>query len=101
MQRIKKTTHSLRSPLILVILSMFICLCMIHLFSDRVMAEEKINYRLKWLFNASVVGDIIADANGLFAQAGLNVTVKEGGPERDAIRELESIAVRRKLGKTE
>jgi NitT/TauT family transport system substrate-binding protein len=46
-------------------------------------------YRLKWLFNASVIGDIYADAHQYFKNAGLDVTVKEGGPERDAIRELE------------
>jgi NitT/TauT family transport system substrate-binding protein len=46
-------------------------------------------YRLKWLFNASVIGDIYADAHQYFKNAGLDVEVKEGGPERDAIRELE------------
>ena len=46
-------------------------------------------YRLKWLFNVSVVGDIWADAHGLFAKKGLNVVVKAGGPERDAIKEIE------------
>jgi len=52
-------------------------------------AAEKLSYRLKWIFNASVVGDIYADAHRLFAEQGLQVAVKEGGPERDAIRELE------------
>ncbi len=52
-------------------------------------AEEKVSYRLKWLFNASTVGDIYADVQGFFQKNGLDVTVKEGGPERDAIRELE------------
>ena len=56
---------------------------------DGAVAAEKLNYRLKWLFNASVVGDIWADKQGLFAEQGLKVEVKEGGPERDAIRELE------------
>lgn len=49
----------------------------------------KLNYRLKWLFNTSVAGDILADEAGFFARQGLNVTVKEGGPEKDAIKELE------------
>lgn len=49
----------------------------------------KVSYRLKWLFNASVAGDIYADANGFFEKEGLDVEVKEGGPERDAIKELE------------
>jgi len=52
-------------------------------------AEENLNYRLKWLFNASVTGDILAEDQNLFAEEGLNITVKAGGPERDAIRELE------------
>lgn len=49
----------------------------------------EIAYRLKWLFNASVAGDLYASAEGRFAAAGLDVEVKPGGPERDAIRELE------------
>lgn len=51
--------------------------------------DETIRYRLKWLFNASVVGDLYADARGFFKKAGLRVEVKAGGPERDAIKELE------------
>jgi len=50
---------------------------------------EKINYRLKWIFNTSVVGDLYADVRREFAAADLDVTVKPGGPERDAIKELE------------
>ena len=52
-------------------------------------AVEKVSYRLKWLFNMSVVGDLYADQLKFFEQQGLSVAVKEGGPERDAIRELE------------
>jgi NitT/TauT family transport system substrate-binding protein len=52
-------------------------------------AEQKVVYRLKWLINMSTVGDILADRMGFFAQAGLAVELKAGGPERDAIRELE------------
>ncbi len=51
--------------------------------------DNKINYRLKWLINASVVGDIYAEKYGFFEEQGLKVKVKAGGPERDAIRELE------------
>ena len=50
---------------------------------------EDVSYRLKWLFNMSVVGDLYAYDSGLFAKNGLNVTVKPGGPEKDAIKELE------------
>ena len=57
--------------------------------SDTATAAEKVNYRLKWLFNTSVVGDLYADVHQFFAKQDLKVAVKEGGPERDAIRELE------------
>ncbi len=50
---------------------------------------EDVSYRLKWLFNISVVGDLYANDSGLFAKNGLKVTVKPGGPEKDAIKELE------------
>jgi len=52
-------------------------------------AQEKIAYRLKWLINASTAGDIFALDQGYFSRQGLRVDVKAGGPERDAIRELE------------
>ncbi len=52
-------------------------------------AEQKVAYRLKWLINMSTVGDILADSMGFFKQAGLAVELKAGGPERDAVRELE------------
>jgi len=52
-------------------------------------AGDTLNYRLKWLFNTSVAGDIMADAGGFFHRAGLDVRVKEGGPEKNAIKELE------------
>ena len=57
--------------------------------SDAATGQENINYRLKWIINASVAGDIYAAEYGFFEKAGLNVNVKPGGPERDAIRELE------------
>ncbi len=50
---------------------------------------EEVSYRLKWLFNISVVGDLWADDHGNFTRNGLKVTVKPGGPEKDAIKELE------------
>ena len=50
---------------------------------------QPVTYRLKWLFNTSVVGDLYADVHGMFAEESLQVTIKEGGPERDAIKELE------------
>ena len=50
---------------------------------------EEVSYRLKWLYNISVVGDLYALDNGLFAENGLAVNVKPGGPEKNAIKELE------------
>jgi NitT/TauT family transport system substrate-binding protein len=73
--------------------TMLLCLLIMFFtaFSGCGKKEEmtKVSYRLKWLFNASVAGDIYADANGYFKKEGLAVEVKEGGPERDAIKELE------------
>ncbi len=51
--------------------------------------QIKLNYRLKWLFNVSVAGDIYANSQGYFANAGLKVNVKEGSPEKNAINDLE------------
>jgi NitT/TauT family transport system substrate-binding protein len=67
-----------------------VCLIMVAAFPPAVATgAEKLNYRLKWIFNTSVVGDLYADVGKKFAEAGLDVTVKPGGPERDAIKELE------------
>jgi NitT/TauT family transport system substrate-binding protein len=44
---------------------------------------------LKWLKNMSTVGDLAAESNGIFKASGFTVDVKAGGPERDALRELE------------
>jgi NitT/TauT family transport system substrate-binding protein len=52
-------------------------------------AADPLVYRLKWLQNSSTVGDLYADVQGFFAARGLTVEVKPGGPERDAIKELE------------
>ncbi|MCB2144876.1 MAG: ABC transporter substrate-binding protein [Deltaproteobacteria bacterium] len=57
--------------------------------ADPVLAQEKVVYRLKWLINASTAGDVFALDQGFFSREGLAVAVKAGGPERDALRELE------------
>lgn len=49
----------------------------------------ELNYRLKWLYNINTAGDLYALEHGFFTSRGLRVAVKPGGPERDAIRELE------------
>jgi len=64
--------------------------CLIFLFACGQKEKlEEVNYRLKWLYNVSTVGDLYADARGYFARKGLKVNVKPGGPERDALKELE------------
>ena len=52
-------------------------------------AAQPLAYRLKWLINASTAGDVVALKQGFFDRQELAVDVKAGGPERDAIRELE------------
>ena len=52
-------------------------------------AGQHVTYRLKWLRNMSTAGDLFAVQQGYFKEAGLEVTIKPGGPERDPIRELE------------
>lgn len=69
---------------LLVLLSINFCCT-----TDISLAAEQLTYRLKWLFNTSAVGGLYANAHGFFADEGLEVTIKAGGPEKDAIKELE------------
>ncbi len=57
--------------------------------SFRHQEAARVVYRLKWLFNASTIGDIWARDQGIFKTKGLNVVLKEGGAEHDAIEEME------------
>jgi NitT/TauT family transport system substrate-binding protein len=66
-----------------------ICLLILSGCSPKEPPAEEVTYRLKWLFNMSVVGDLWAEAHGNFARHGLKVNLKPGGPEKDAIKELE------------
>ena len=50
---------------------------------------QELTYRLKWLYNINTAGDLYALEQVFFASHNLRVAVKPGGPERDAIRELE------------
>ncbi|MCG2747923.1 MAG: ABC transporter substrate-binding protein, partial [Desulfobulbaceae bacterium] len=50
---------------------------------------QELTFRLKWLYNINTAGDLYALEHGFFTSRGLRVAVKPGGPERDAIRELE------------
>lgn len=72
-------------------LSIYIILLFVGMFTLSSAHAEKneLNYRLKWIFNSSVAGDIYADVNGFFEKAGLKVQVREGSPEKNAIKELE------------
>jgi NitT/TauT family transport system substrate-binding protein len=76
---------NIAGALILVLLLIFV----LSACSEKEQPLEEVNYRLKWLFNISVVGDLWADAHGNFERNGLKVNVKPGGPEKDAIKELE------------
>ena len=67
----------------------WVALLVTLIYTGHVRAEEEVTYRLKWLINMSTVGDIVALHQGLFKEEGLEVVLKAGGPERDAIRELE------------
>jgi NitT/TauT family transport system substrate-binding protein len=69
--------------------SAFLLLMSTLLVTNTAGADDTVRYRLKWLRNVSVVGALYAETNHLFEKAGLDVEVKPGGPERDAIRELE------------
>lgn len=73
----------------IVILSACLLIFATSLFTNSAYANEKVNYRLKWLYNVSVIGALYAETHNLFNKVGLDVAVKAGGPERDAIRELE------------
>ncbi len=53
------------------------------------LSKSVVSYRLKWLFNASTIGDLWARDQGIFAKNGLDVSIKEGGAEHDAIEEME------------
>ena len=77
--------HQISLPAIGIILILLLVGCT----SEDKKPLEEVNYRLKWLYNISVVGDLYALDNGLFAKNGLAVNVKPGGPEKDAIKELE------------
>ena len=72
-------------PLILPVCALLVTL----LFANHARANEKVTFRLKWLRNVSVIGALYAETQHLFEKAGLDVDIKAGGPERDAIRELE------------
>ena len=52
-------------------------------------AGQTVTYRLKWVANMSTVGDVYARDHGFFAKEELSVEIKPGGPEHDAVRELE------------
>ncbi len=81
---------NMRNSARIIILPLMIILLCLHAGCGKKHEETtKVSYRLKWIFNASVAGDIYAGAHGFFEKEGLVVEVKEGGPERDAIKELE------------
>ena len=72
-----------------IVLTLLLIVCQAWVGVQAAAAREKVAYRLKWLINASSAGDVFASRKGFFARHELEVAVKAGGPERDAIRELE------------
>jgi len=93
----KKIYRRLRPPRHLYPLSLIICLIPLIMpilsgcSSTKNKGHEKRQYtiRLKWLFNASTLGEIWAKENGIFKAYGFNVQLKEGGAEQDALTEIE------------
>jgi len=51
--------------------------------------NNKVVYRLKWLLNSGAAGSLYANANGYFHAQGLDVSIRAGGVERNAITEIE------------
>jgi len=51
--------------------------------------NSQVVYRLKWLLNSGAAGSLFAHANGYFNAQGLNVSIRAGGVERNAITEIE------------
>lgn len=51
--------------------------------------DGRIVYRLKWLLNSGAAGSLYANANGFFHAQGLDVSIRAGGVERNAITEIE------------
>ncbi len=85
----KKRDEKMKNRLKQIIAAICIPPVVITLAAVNGFAGDKITYRLKWLYNVSVAGALYADVYHIFDQAGLSVAIKAGGPERDAIRELE------------
>ncbi len=82
--------HSKRTTFLPI--SLYFLLCTLTIVPPVLSAQTKepeLRYRLKWLFNTSVAGDIYADKAGYFAAQGLRVKIREGSPEKNAINELE------------
>ena len=80
--------HHLRAFFLLAV-SVFVLLSAAGCGPDPDLSGTPLVYRLKWLYNMSVVGDLYGLEHGFFAQEGLEVDIRPGGPERDAIKELE------------
>jgi NitT/TauT family transport system substrate-binding protein len=76
-------------PTAFLIVGALACLIILSACGEKEQPPEEVSYRLKWLYNISVVGDLWAEDHGNFARNSLKVAVKAGGPEKDAIKELE------------
>ena len=53
------------------------------LLGSRAQAADNLTFQLKWVVQAQFAGYYVAQAKGFYKDAGLNVTIKPGGPDID------------------
>lgn len=67
----------------------FILISLLGSCKKKYQTDGRIVYRLKWLLNSGAAGSLYANANGYFHAQGLDVSIRAGGVERNAITEIE------------
>jgi NitT/TauT family transport system substrate-binding protein len=55
--------------------------CLFAAFAGPAQAADKVTLQLKWVTQAQFAGYYVADAKGYYKAAGLDVTIKPGGPD--------------------
>lgn len=58
-----------------------VCALAVGLSAANARAAEKVTLQLKWVTQAQFAGYYVADAKGYYKEAGLDVTIKPGGPD--------------------
>ena len=84
--------HPKRMYHLMVMLYIMISFCTLygcHSESPKGSKLKKCAIRLKWLFNASTLGELWAKERDIYKKYGLDVELKEGGAEANALTELE------------